>query len=337
MLGEHFRPWGQLHWVLSKIPKQTWSVLGCVATEDRCVAVWQYMRAAEKIGRSVFLEISAEPSRFTELSTKLKNAQREKIEAAGTPTEGMRKHELLDKHEKIVSAADDFLKVASSSVILDISCFPKRFFFPFVKRLLSSTTISNLLVTYTVPETYFEGILAENHQPLNYLPLFGIETYPERKADLAIIGIGFVPLGITQLIDPERKAIEFQFLFPFPPGPPHFHRNWKFVAQLESKLSPDADPVRMEGHNVSDTFDHIIGLTNGGIRTAVFAPYGPKPMSLAMCLYAILTGSSVYYTQPQTYHPRYSTGVTTVNQQPLAYTYCLRLDGRDFYALPVAS
>jgi hypothetical protein len=151
---------------------------------------------------------------------------------------------------------------------------------------------------------------------------------------VAVISIGFVPLGITELVDPERQDVKFKFLFPFPPGPPYFQRNWKFLAQLERTVTLQSEPIRVEANNVSDTFDHILELTQRGSRAAVFAPYGPKPMSLAMCLYAIRSGSPVYYTQPQTYHPLYSTGVRIMNNYPLAYAYCLRLDGRDLYTVP---
>jgi hypothetical protein len=134
-------------------------------------------------------------------------------------------------------------------------------------------------------------------------------------------------------VNPDRQGVEFKLLFPFPPGPPNFQRNWKFVAQLEQTLPLRSEPIRVEAYNVSDTFDHIVELTSRGTRPAVFAPYGPKPMSLAMCLFAILSGSPVYYTQPQTYHPEYSIGVKEVGGFPLSYAYCIRLNGRDLYSL----
>ena len=332
MLRQHFRPWGQLPWVLSKLPPYTWSVLGCLATEDRCVAVWEHFRGSGLTGASMFVEVTEQHSRFAELATQLKHTQRNKLIAIGAPGEEC-SHPLLDKHENIVGVVDHFIDIAGQDIILDISCFPKRFFFPFVKRLMGAAGIRNLIATYTIPEKYYEGTLAEDHRPLAHLPLFGIETYPEPKSEVAIISVGFVPLGMAELVDPDRHDVEFKFLFPFPPGPPHFQRNWKFVAQLERTLLPRTEPIRVEAQNVSDTFDHILELTNHGVRAAVFAPYGPKTMSLAMCLFAIKAGSPVFYTQPQTYHPQYTSGVKQYNGVPLVYSYCLRLDGRDLYSL----
>jgi hypothetical protein len=263
----------------------------------------------------------------------MKAIRRQEIRRIGDPTGGVQVHPLLDAHENIVSAVDKFLGLAGSDIIVDISCFPKRFFFPFLKRILAVQSIRNLVVTYTVPAEYYQGTLAEDHRSLAPLPLFGIEEFPEPKPQVAIISIGFVPLGISELVNPDQHGVEFKLLFPFPPGPPNFQRNWRFVAQLEETLPLQSEPLRVEAYNVPDTFDHIVEITSHGKRPAVFAPYGPKPISLAMCLFAIATGSPVYYTQPQTYHPQYSTGVKKINGSLLSYGYCLRINGRDLYSV----
>ena len=66
----------------------------------------------------------------------------------------------------------------------------------------------------------------------------------------------------------------------------------------------------------------------------VFAPYGTKSMSLAMCLYACShpENTDVCYTQPKSYNPQYSTGISMVNGVPDTFAYCIRLDGKDFYS-----
>ena len=40
------------------------------------------------------------------------------------------------------------------SVVLDITSFPKRFFFSILRRLANSPNVRNLLVTYTSPASY---------------------------------------------------------------------------------------------------------------------------------------------------------------------------------------
>ena len=87
----------------------------------------------------------------------------------------------------------------------------------------------------------------------------------------------------------------------------------------------------MHNRDTSDAFDILMNMTGDGERRALMAPYGPKPISLAMCIYAIKHKAPVYYTQPRAYHPEYSTGVSKVNSQPEIYAYCLRLEGKDLY------
>ena len=109
MLRQHFRPWGRLQWVLSKLPASTWSVLGCLATEDRCVPVWEYLRGSGIAGPSMFVEITEQHSRFSALSAELKAIQKSKVLHIGVPS-AERAHPLLDLHENIVAAVDDFIR-----------------------------------------------------------------------------------------------------------------------------------------------------------------------------------------------------------------------------------
>jgi hypothetical protein len=39
------------------------------------------------------------------------------------------------------------------------------------------------------------------------------------------------------------------------------------------------------------------------------APFGPKPHTLGMTLFAMKHGCGLYYTQPKSYHPDYSKGI----------------------------
>jgi len=56
-------------------------------------------------------------------------------------------------------------------------------------------------------------------------------------------------------------------------------------------------------------------------------------MSLAMCIFATLTNSAVYYIQPRVYNPAYSFGVNYRSGVREIYCYCVRLQGQDLYAL----
>ena len=333
MLRGSFRPWGQLPWVLNKLSTKSWSLLGCLATEERCLSVWEVMRLGGWTRRAQFIEILDSPSRFTKRASELRAEYREQLVSSGINLSQINQHSLFDLTENIVNRIDDFLGLASESVVFDISCYPKRFFFPFLRRLIENPRISDLIVTYSIPQKYFDGVLAEDHKAMSHLPLFGPEEFPEPPTSLAIVGIGFVPLGIAELINDDRNDVEYQLLFPFPPGPPFYYRNWKFLSELQDRLPVHSDPIRVEAYDVSDTFDHLLKLTNRGSTPAVFAPYGPKPMSLAMCLFASQTKSQVLYTQPTIYHPEYTSGVRRVNDQAVIYAYCIKLAGKNLYSI----
>jgi hypothetical protein len=79
--------------------------------------------------------------------------------------------------------------------------------------------------------------------------------------------------------------------------------------------------------------DRIISLTRKGAETADLAPFGPKPMSLAMCIYAALTEAQVFYTQPSSYRPDYSVGISQVGGEPEIYAYWIRMSGTTTYTL----
>ena len=85
----------------------------------------------------------------------------------------------------------------------------------------------------------------------------------------------------------------------------------------------------------------MTGLTNEGHRHAVLAPFGPKPLSLAMCMYGIDCRRrkwpvEIGYTQPTAYSDEYSTGVALRDGEPVIHAYCLKLDGRNLYEVPNA-
>jgi hypothetical protein len=333
MLGKTFRPWGRLNWVLSKLPSLEWSFLGSVNTEDRSLTIWESL--ASRIGNknaSLLVQIDDVPSRFTAQAESLRAKQVQRLSTTGMPSLGVQELDLFCLEEEIVGTIDKFIDLAQPNIILDITSLPKRFFFPFVHRVLSSAKVLNLLITYTSPESYYHGSLAEDHKGLAPLPLFRTRQLPEEKVDLVTIGVGFMPLGLGEFLEKYKHDVKIRTLFPFPPGPPGFQRNWRFINTLRRDY-PTAvkDPVRVAAHDVSDIFDHINKFTEGGNLRSEFGPFGPKPMSLAMCLFARQTRSVVRYTQPSFYHPLYTTGVRFLDGEPLMNCYCVRLNGVDKY------
>ncbi len=241
--------------------------------------------------------------------------------------------DLFASDQEIVGFVDAFAASVSPHVVLDITALPKRFFFPFLKRLLLSSRVETIVATYTIPECYGSGDLAEDHQPFTDLPLFGPSKFPIPKPQVVIVSAGFMKLGLSELLDPH-KAVAIRTILPFPPGPPAYNRNWDFVRDIEKALPEGLPaPIRVEAYDCCDAFDHIAELCGSGKRPVLLAPFGPKPISLAMALYASQTGDIVRYTQPTVYNPFYSNGISFINNRLNSYAYVIRANGSEMYSL----
>ena len=233
----------------------------------------------------------------------------------------------------------------SGNVILDITSLPKRWFFPMVRFLVEHKDVVNLQVIYTKGDLHAKS-LSENPELLRVIPSF-MSTDDRDEHDFAFVGVGFHTHRMMQLFEGD-KASSLQLLFPFPPGPPGIHRNWKFAQEVEMKvhkddsLVEDLDPIRylqLDSIDVSQTFDAIKIVTGGGEKTSVMAPFGPKPFSLAMCLFAIAAERSgkahvpVYYSQPMKYAIDYTRDAATRHGTLDGWAYAVKRDGKYIYEL----
>ncbi len=316
-----FRPWGELKWLLSKLPSEKFSLLGCLATEIRCSGTFKELSDLNLLHFSKFLEIT-DPTN-TGVHDELRNKCKAFIESIAKPNE-VEQHSLLEPTEKIINSCNALIEKSNGQIVLDITAFPKRFFFPLTKLLLRSAAVKNLILTYTVPEKYFEGNLSDNAQSWAPISLFSPLDGDESKIDLAVIGIGFMPLGLPTFLKDKQDRLDIKFLFPFPPGPPYYQRTWDFVNQLDGSTKIDTKQIyRIDTKSVPSIFDKISSLAKG--KQVIFAPYGPKTMSLAMCLYAVINNSPVYYTQPTSYNPNYSEGCGP------SLAYLIKLNGVSLY------
>lgn len=348
------RPFGPIGWILDKLPQiRQWSVLGTIATEDRCLAASHTAFQSRRVSDITLLKI-LDPASATNVFRKDVVAKLAYIEGLARAEFGstlvISEKELLCEEQELGDFASDFLQRRGDSVILDLSTMPKRFFFPVLTVLLESSRIANLIATYSLPERYGK-VLAEDPDEWSSLPMYGGDPLAEDSNPATlIIGVGYQPLQIIKILSHTRfGADRVKLLFPFPSIPPGFVENWKFVSRIKKgwselrnpELPPDAI-IRIPIHDASIAFDQLIAHTNGGKATSVvLAPFGPKPMSLAMCLLGIARrkaeiATEIGYTQPRIYHPEYSSGVASRNGVEAVTAYCLRLGGRDLFCLPSA-
>jgi hypothetical protein len=172
--------------------------------------------------------------------------------------------------------------------------------------------------------------LAENFNDWAHLPLFS-GGYSATPAEMLVIGVGFQALGLHEHLKGD-PGLHIKLLLPFPAPPPAFIRSWELRRQLERYGTRENFQVfRAGATDAADTFDRLVSLTRGGQIRCALAPFGPKPMSLGMCIFATLADCEVFYTQPSAYHPDYSLGVSLIDGLPEVYGYCLRIAGHNFY------
>lgn len=327
MLGDSFRPWGEFNWLLNLSEPQSWNVIGCISFEDRCCGLQNILTSGSHDVQST-LYTYINPPNTPQADSQLEKLRKNKYSlfAGGVTPADIRTYNLLSPVETFLTDCSEFVKTSNGNILLDITCFPKRFFFPMIKQLVREVQVKNLIVTYTKPSGYTDNDLSGDPSEWAHIPTFIAEDF-EKKAEVAVIGVGFVPLGLSQLLVDEFQDAEVRLLFPYPPGPPNFQRNWEFVRQIEDSL-PSLNPSdmrRVHTLDMSDAFDQIDKLTNGGELSALLAPYGPKPISVAMALHATKYDAPVYYTQPNYYAHDYSFGIKET------YGYWLKFDGNNLY------
>jgi hypothetical protein len=282
------------------------------------------------------LQIQDAPSRFTsECSARLADRQNV-FQTQGGDLSRIHGHDLSEAYSEIVEASNSFLAEATDSIILDVTSLPKRFFFPILRLLLQAdpSVVRNLMVSYAIPNRYTTDHLAENFGDWTQLPLFA-GKYTHQHSELLVVGVGFEALGLEERIETAESGRKIRFLLPFPAPAPAFQRSWNLLSRLQQHQRRESLRVyRVDVKDVCDAFDRIVSLTESGRRRADLAPFGPKPMSVAMCIFATLTDSQAFYTQPTVYHPDYSFDIACRDGQPEIYAYCIRLDGRNLFAVP---
>lgn len=334
-----YRPWGPFRWVDAKLGHREWSLLGTSGTEDRCLAVLQSLPQARR-RRSRFLRIEdPEPHNNIVYQARL-DLISERIAAEGVPSGLVDRVNLLSDIDTIRECVDAFVAQSGPDIILDITAMPKWWFFPTLRMLLASQQVRNLVVTYASAQRYGAN-LSSNPMQTAALPTF--DTLDGRtQHDELVVGIGFAPLGLHELYTRNVKRV--RYLFPFPPGPPHFQRNWLFLKDLQDQIAnPEVrrydDRWHMHMYDCPAVFEAISRFTAAGKRTCALAPFGPKTVSLAMCLFALAAEAAgrdmvpAYYTQPKRYATDYTTGIKMVDGAPDVRGYVLRIDGRDLYKL----
>lgn len=327
-------PWGPLEWLLSKLPLTGHSlkVLTCLSPEDRCRAI--ALIASQRGASSIqFLKIQDPSSRFSQKIEEKVHVNYDQLVASNIGPLDIQTLGLFAADEEIALSLKRYLTISSDSAPLelwiDITCMPKRFFFLLVKLALDENLVQTLVVTYTQPSPgrYTDEHLAEDPEDVQPLPGFGPNT---EDPDTVVVAVGFESLGLPQFLGEYRdKRRDIYLLLPFPPGQPYSRRIWSCINNVgDSGIGPNIK--RVPSIDAFEAYHQLASICNPHTlrtkeRPPALAPYGPKPVSLGMCLYAIQTGAPVFYTQPRVYHPDYTIGIGK------SWGYCLKLVGKQLW------
>ncbi len=341
MLGSagEFRPWGRFDQIMASQSGSDWSLISCCSHEFRCRTVFQSMQDLNILGRHLIFEIEDPLSVATNLIEQRVGQNRAFISALGFADQTFSVHGLNDAFQGVERVLKAFLSEnGRRNLIVDITSLPKKIYF-FITKLLFNEFDGprNILFTYAEPERYSEKPLAENPDPWEALPGFRVSPRDENDRSV-VVGIGYEPLGLPDLVDSGRfDEAQITFLFPFPAQSDRVIRNWRFIRGIFP--NPDLGRLeirRVDGINVPEVFQTLSGIGDSGQHGLTLAPVGPKPVSLAMALYAAKhsnppTQTGVYYTQPTYYNPDYSYGIRTIDGHPALNAYCIKLNGQLLY------
>lgn len=332
-----FRPWGQIDWLLGRIEGKAWSMIGCCGTEKRSISLARHVgRAALDHVRMVEIH---DPQPLDRAAFEGRLAEnRAALTAAGFAADEIVPAPLVADLDTITDVVSGLVEAGAASLLIDLTSLPKHWFFPLIRALLAEATIKDVIACYTAGIGY-ATTLSENVSPLRVLPSFAGDPTRDRH-DSLIIGIGFEPTGLDALLA-EQASDAIRLIFPFPPGPPGHQRNWMFVKHIEELTSKNQidppDRVHIHMYDCPQIFDALCEMTDGGIISSAIAPYGPKTVSLAMCLFALAAEAAelppvpVYYAQPLRYALDYTADAAMRGDVPDIIGYCLRLAGRDLY------
>ena len=341
MINGKLRPWGKPGWLLGMptLQNKEWMLIGSVATQDRCLGMLRHRGTSYRLGHAAFLEIIDEDSQFTARTTRRRGANRLLWETeAPVASRELHSFALFDPIKKLKNLVDTWTNHRyAENIILDTSTLPERFLFPMIRWLLESPNVRNLVFTYMLPERYTHEDLAYNAREAAHLPTFlNDSTTAEGHIKHVIVGVGFMSFSLPEWLKKTylNPKVKVSLLFPFPSKPANVKKGWEFVRRVEHNvnLADDRQIARVDAHDLSACYDRIRSITSNGKSPAVFAPFGPKAHSVAMCLQAINMGAEVFYTHPSYYHPDYSTGLRLEDGLPYGYAYAARLNGNDLYS-----
>jgi hypothetical protein len=216
---------------------------------------------------------------------------------------------LLETEDRVLDIYDEFLDgAAGKKIIIDISSFPKRFFCFAVKYFLSSQFADHIVAVYTSAKSGGYGKrLAYEPKPPDYLPGF---PFPVNSSnEMLVMSVGYEQLGMRGLIESYSEIFPPKFILSISGDVDAVRRQWATLRLVHSvrPLKSERDVEVIAAWDAERVFERL-SIWSKDVDSMVLAPFGPKPHSLGMALFAHARDFPMVYTQPTVYDPDYSRG-----------------------------
>jgi len=157
-----YRPWGSAEWILSLSGPKQWHFIGAIGTEERSLCAWAHMRTLGIINSESFAQIhDVDSEKYRERNRIAFECRRHELVSQGGNLNSISSFNLMDELFQIIAFARN-AKNTKTSIVLDITSLPKRFFFPIFRLLVKNPDVHNLLVTYTSPDCWTKPLSRRN-------------------------------------------------------------------------------------------------------------------------------------------------------------------------------
>lgn len=307
-------PWGRLDDIARLFLRELdYIILGCLSFEERCCAAPEALAGARCV-QTELLEIYDPPNAFPNYAIETKDkieANRHRLVEVGVP--------FASSEMELLATADQLLDVLATkisvgrarTIVLDMTSLPKRYFCFLLKRLLRFESFENVIVTYAQPASngYTTQRLAEDPMTCDHLPGFAAPLPPQ--GGTLVVSVGFESLSIRSLLEiyhDKKKDVRIVLSFPSDLG--SIRREWATLREMISETSYEIARDNIEVIAAWDTEEvyQVLQQWADASDGLTLAPFGPKPHSLGMALFATKYDCGLYYTQPKSYNPDYSRG-----------------------------
>lgn len=288
--------------------------MGCLSFEERCrsapLEVWRVNKETDIRLFTIVDPPDAFPD-FSDINAEKTDGNHESLLREGLQLKfEPRKYALLATEDTLLDLIDEHIKEASveSLYILDITSFPKRYFCFLLKHMLRASWCSTLLVTYTSvgDSGYTTEHLTADPMTVDHLP--GYLGSLVRGQDTLVISLGFEMLNLRSLLEVYHEGTDPKILMSYPSSPFAIRRQWDILRQMFAGAPMRLRPTDIESVAVWDAAQVYRRLHYWKKESdqLTLAPFGTKPHSLGMALYALEMDAGMYYSQPKSYNPDYS-------------------------------